>query len=44
MEETGLVVPYRKYCGTLVETLPADYNWISFIYLAETELIPPALQ
>lgn len=41
MEETGLVVPYSKYCGTLVETLPADYNWISFIYLAETELIPP---
>lgn len=41
MEETGIVVPYMKYCGTLVETSPADYNWISFVYLAETELIPP---
>lgn len=41
MEETGIVLSNMKYCGTLVETSPADYNWISFVYLAEVEHIHP---
>ncbi len=40
MEETGIVLSSMKYCGTLVETSPADYNWISFVYLAEVEHMP----
>lgn len=41
MEETGIVLSNMKYCGTLVETSPADYNWISFVYMAEVEQIFP---
>ena len=41
MEETGIVLSHMKYCGTLVETSPADYNWISFVYMAEVEQMPP---
>lgn len=41
-EETGIKVPTMKYCGILVETSPADYNWTSFVYLAEIDqVIPP---
>lgn len=42
-EETGIVLSNMKYCGTLVETSPADYNWISFVYMSEVEQIslPP---
>ena len=40
-EETGILVENMKYCGTLVETSSVDYNWISFVYMAEIEKISP---
>lgn len=40
-EETGIKVPAMKYCGVLVESSPADYNWTSFVYLAEIDFLPP---
>lgn len=41
-EETGIQVPAMKYCGVLVETSSADYNWVSFVYVAEVNFIEPA--
>jgi 8-oxo-dGTP diphosphatase len=39
-EEVGLVLDKElTYCGTLVETSPTSYNWISFIYTTEIEEI-----
>lgn len=40
-EETGIVVPAMKFCGVLVETSPVNYNWTSFVYLAEIDYVPP---
>ena len=40
-EETGILVPSMKYCGSLVETSPTKYNWMSFVYCTDTEFIPP---
>lgn len=40
-EETGIVVADMKYCGSLVETSPTKYNWMSFVYSADIEIIPP---
>ena len=40
-EETGIVLPHMHYCGTLVETSPAPYNWISFVFSAEIEYQDP---
>lgn len=34
-EETGIIADNFHYCGVLVETSPVDYNWTSFVYLAE---------
>lgn len=39
-EETGIVVENMKYHGTLTETSPSKYNWISFIYSAEIAFQP----
>lgn len=39
-EETGIELETMRFCGTLVETSPTDYNWISFIYLAEIPWLP----
>jgi len=41
MEETGIVVSGMKYCGVLVETSPTDYNWTSFVYLADVAYVAP---
>ena len=42
-EETGLEVDQIKFCGTLVETSPREYNWMSFIYLCDiAHISPPA--
>jgi 8-oxo-dGTP diphosphatase len=38
-EEVGIDVVDLIYCGTLVETSPTKYNWISFIYTCEIEEI-----
>ena len=43
LEETGITIQQPKYCGTLVETSPTPYNWISFVYLAEIEHMSPPL-
>ncbi|MBL8206134.1 MAG: NUDIX domain-containing protein [Blastocatellia bacterium] len=40
-EETGLTIPAMKYCGVLVETSPTNYNWTSFVYVADIDYIPP---
>jgi 8-oxo-dGTP diphosphatase len=40
-EETGIRVPSMKYCGVLVESSPADYNWTSFVYVASIDFIAP---
>lgn len=39
-EETKILLSAAAYCGTLVETSPVDYNWVSFIYSAEIDFIP----
>lgn len=36
-EESGILLDAAKFCGTLIETSPTKYNWISYIYLAEIE-------
>ena len=38
-EETGLKFNKLKFCGILTETSPTNYNWISYIYLAETDFV-----
>jgi 8-oxo-dGTP diphosphatase len=38
-EEAGIVVEDLKFCGTLVETSPVNYNWICFIYSCEIDKI-----
>ena len=30
-----------KFCGILTESSPTEYNWISYVYLAEIEFISP---
>ncbi len=38
-EETGLQLEHLKYFGTLTETSPTDYNWVSFVYAANIQMI-----
>jgi 8-oxo-dGTP diphosphatase len=40
-EETGIKVKALKYCGILTETSPTEYNWTSYVYVADIHLIPP---
>lgn len=42
-EETGIVVPVMKYGGVLVESSPTAYNWVSFVYVAEIDFVPPPI-
>lgn len=42
-EEAGIIVPSMRLCGTLVETSPVKYNWMSFVYEAEIEIFTPPL-
>ena len=39
-EETGIKVTSMKYCGTLIETSPINYNWVSFVYVADIDFVP----
>jgi len=39
-EETGINIREPKLFGTLAETSPVDYNWISYIYTIEVEMTP----
>lgn len=34
-EEAGILLSEVTFCGTMVETSPIDYNWVSYIYKAE---------
>jgi 8-oxo-dGTP diphosphatase len=36
-EESGIKVNNMEFRGILTETSPGDYNWISYVYLAEIE-------
>lgn len=40
-EETGAVLQAIRFCGILQDTAPTDYNWISFVYVAEVERFAP---
>lgn len=41
-EETGLRLEHLRYCGTLVESSPVEYNWQCSIYLADIDdILPP---
>lgn len=42
-EETGISVEKLQFGGTLIETSPIDYNWQSYIYMAEIDFQPPPL-
>jgi 8-oxo-dGTP diphosphatase len=39
-EETGISANEFSFCGILEETSPVDYNWISFVYVAEIPFQP----
>lgn len=39
-EETGIQLETAKFCGTLIESSPVKYNWISYIYIAEIPYQP----
>lgn len=39
-EETGIRVETMGFCGILTETSPVNYNWISYVYMAEIDKIP----
>jgi 8-oxo-dGTP diphosphatase len=38
-EETGIRIEHPRFCGMLTESSATDYNWISYIYLADIEAI-----
>jgi 8-oxo-dGTP diphosphatase len=40
-EESGLDLDNLTFFGTLIETSPTKYNWISYIYLSDIEDIEP---
>jgi 8-oxo-dGTP diphosphatase len=42
-EETGIQLTTVEYFGTLVETSPTDYNWMSFIYKADIDYCDPPI-
>ncbi|MDI9864570.1 NUDIX hydrolase [Flectobacillus longus] len=42
-EEAGLVLEKMRFCGTLVETSPIKYNWMSFVYEAEVDYFEPPI-
>lgn len=40
-EGTGISVLGMRYCGILVENSTSNYNWCSFVYLADVDLVAP---
>ena len=38
-EETGIKIIEPEFYGLITETSPKDYNWISYIYSVEIDLI-----
>ncbi|AZB10845.1 NUDIX domain-containing protein [Chryseobacterium sp. G0162] len=41
MEETGIHITSKKFCGILTETSPVKYNWISYVYISDIEFVEP---
>ena len=39
MEETGIHITSKQFCGMLTETSPVNYNWISYVYVSDIEYI-----
>lgn len=39
MEETGIHIASKQFCGILTETSPVKYNWISYVYLSDIEFV-----
>jgi len=37
-EEAGILLTEVTFCGTMVETSPINYNWVSYIYKAEIKI------
>ncbi|MCP4443072.1 MAG: NUDIX domain-containing protein [Aureispira sp.] len=42
LEEAGVTIENPKFCGTLIESAPNNYNWLSYIYIADIDRITPA--
>ena len=40
-EETGIRVDKVKFCGILTETSPVKYNWLSYVYVADIDVVTP---
>jgi 8-oxo-dGTP diphosphatase len=40
-EETGISIENPKFCGTLIETSPVNYNWMCYIYIAKIDDMTP---
>ena len=40
-EETGLLLDQIRFCGAMAETSPTKYNWVTFIYSAQVDRVPP---
>lgn len=41
LEETAIALSSLRYCGILTESSPTKYNWISYVYIADIDYIPP---
>ncbi|WP_333863200.1 NUDIX hydrolase [Sphingobacterium sp.] len=39
MEETGIRITSKQFCGILTETSPIKYNWISYVYVSDIEFV-----
>ncbi|PRB82359.1 NUDIX hydrolase [Chryseobacterium culicis] len=39
MEETGIHITSKQFCGILTETSPVKYNWISYVYVSDIEFV-----
>ncbi|MDR0266159.1 MAG: NUDIX domain-containing protein [Sphingobacterium sp.] len=39
MEETGIPITSKQFCGILTETSPIKYNWISYVYVSDIEFV-----
>lgn len=39
MEETGIRITSKQFCGILTETSPVKYNWISYVYVSDIQFV-----
>ena len=40
MEEASVQLSQIQFCGTLIESAPNAYNWLSYIYRAQIDWMP----